>query len=113
MGTPDGKSAIELTDDSRAVPVSTTRNLSSLKSNSEDFGTNYIWRLVLSSIKAAFFSDKISFLLPCGPLAMLVDQLSQRHVRLYFIHIHIQISDILLILLLLFILSLYFFLYGI
>ncbi|XP_042754415.1 vacuolar cation/proton exchanger 3 [Lactuca sativa] len=79
MGTPDGKSAIELTDDSRAVPVSTTRNLSSLKSNSEDFGTNYIWRLVLSSIKAAFFSDKISFLLPCGPLAMLVDQLSQRH----------------------------------
>ncbi|KAI3708202.1 hypothetical protein L2E82_37348 [Cichorium intybus] len=80
MGSPDGKSAIELTDDSRAVPVSTTRNLASLKSSSEDFGTNYIWRIVFASIKTAFFSDKINFLLPCGPLAMLVDQLTQHHI---------------------------------
>ncbi|KAL4581464.1 hypothetical protein LXL04_017679 [Taraxacum kok-saghyz] len=81
MGSVDGigKSTMELSDDSRAVPVTTTRNLATLKSNSEDFGTNYIWRIVAGSIKTAFFSDKISFLLPCGPLAMLVDQLTERH----------------------------------
>ncbi|KVI02124.1 hypothetical protein Ccrd_019608, partial [Cynara cardunculus var. scolymus] len=63
---------IELHDDSRSVPVSTTRNLATLKGGSESFGTNCVWRIVLASIKTAFFSDKINLLLPCGPLAMLL-----------------------------------------
>ncbi|XP_024959778.1 vacuolar cation/proton exchanger 3-like isoform X1 [Cynara cardunculus var. scolymus] len=77
-GASEGKSMIELHDDSRSVPVSTTRNLATLKGGSESFGTNCVWRIVLASIKTAFFSDKINLLLPCGPLAMLVDQLSSR-----------------------------------
>lgn len=72
------KSMIELEDDSRAIPVSTTRNL--LKGGPESFGTNSAWNIMLASIKTAFFSDKLSLLLPCGPLAMLVDQLTHRPV---------------------------------
>ena len=76
---------IELHDDSRSVPVSTTRNLATLKASSENFGTNCAWRIVLASIKIAFFSDKINLLLPCGPLAMLIDQLTSRQVS-YFVN---------------------------
>ncbi|KAJ0935978.1 putative calcium/proton exchanger, sodium/calcium exchanger membrane region [Helianthus annuus] len=70
------KSMIELQDDSRAIPVATTRNLPSLKGGPELFGTNSAWSIMKASIKTAFFSDKINLLLPCGPLAMLVDQLT-------------------------------------
>ncbi|KAM0007843.1 putative calcium/proton exchanger, sodium/calcium exchanger membrane region [Helianthus debilis subsp. tardiflorus] len=72
------KSMIELQDDSRAIPVATTRNLPSLKGGAELFGTNSAWSIMKASIKTAFFSDKINLLLPCGPLAMLVDQLTHR-----------------------------------
>ncbi|KAJ0593246.1 putative calcium/proton exchanger, sodium/calcium exchanger membrane region [Helianthus annuus] len=72
------KSMIELQDDSRAIPVATTRNLPSLKGGPELFGTNSAWSIMKASIKTAFFSDKINLLLPCGPLAMLVDQLTHR-----------------------------------
>ncbi|KAJ0801499.1 putative calcium/proton exchanger, sodium/calcium exchanger membrane region [Helianthus annuus] len=72
------KSMIELQDDSRAIPVATTRNLSSLKGGPELFPTNSAWSIMKASIKTAFFSDKINLLLPCGPLAMLVDQLTHR-----------------------------------
>ncbi|KAK9077424.1 hypothetical protein SSX86_005761 [Deinandra increscens subsp. villosa] len=78
MKSSDVKSIIELQDDSRAIPVSTTRNLPFLKSGAEFFGTNSAWSIMLVSIKTAFFSDKINLLLPCGPLAMLVDQLTHR-----------------------------------
>nr|GEX47892.1 vacuolar cation/proton exchanger 3-like [Tanacetum cinerariifolium] len=72
----DIKSLIELQDDIRAIPVSTTKNLPSLKASSDNFGRNCVWRIMLASIKTTLFSDKINLLLPCGPLAMLVDQLT-------------------------------------
>ncbi|PWA80923.1 calcium/proton exchanger [Artemisia annua] len=72
----DVKSLIELQDDIRAIPVSTTKNLPSLKASSDNFGRNCVWRIMLASIKTTLFSDKINLLLPCGPLAMLVDQLT-------------------------------------
>ncbi|KAI3804882.1 hypothetical protein L1987_26748 [Smallanthus sonchifolius] len=78
MKSPNVKSMIELQDDSRAIPMSTTRNLSSLIGGPEIFATNSSWTIMLASIKTAFFSDKINLLLPCGPLAMLVDQSTHR-----------------------------------
>nr|XP_043630229.1 vacuolar cation/proton exchanger 3-like [Erigeron canadensis] len=72
----EGKSIIELQDANRAIPVSTTRTMPFLKVGSETFDSNRAWRIMLASIKIAFLSDKINLLLPCGPIAMLVDQLT-------------------------------------
>ncbi|KAF7142020.1 hypothetical protein RHSIM_Rhsim06G0181700 [Rhododendron simsii] len=40
---------------------------------SEDCGWKEIWNIVLSRTKVVFFSNKINLLVPCGPLAVLVD----------------------------------------
>ncbi|XP_028088197.1 vacuolar cation/proton exchanger 3-like isoform X1 [Camellia sinensis] len=39
----------------------------------EDSGWEHIWKIVLSRTKVVFFSNKINLLVPCGPLAILVD----------------------------------------
>lgn len=39
----------------------------------EDSGWEHIWKVVLSRTKVVFFSNKINLLVPCGPLAILVD----------------------------------------
>lgn len=86
MKSLEGKPIIELKDDSLAIPVSTTKSMPSLKRGSDIFGTNCLWRIMLLSVKTVFFSDKINLLLPCGPLAMLVNHLSHRQVS-YVINI--------------------------
>ncbi|KAI3755691.1 hypothetical protein L1987_55497 [Smallanthus sonchifolius] len=47
MKSPNVKSMIELQDDSRAIPVSTTRNLSSLIGGPEIFATNSSWTIII------------------------------------------------------------------
>ncbi|PWA76470.1 cation exchanger 6 [Artemisia annua] len=44
-----------------------------------------MWRRVIDSIKIAIFSDKINLLIPCGPLAMLVDHLTHHHGWVFFL----------------------------
>ncbi|XP_052177320.1 vacuolar cation/proton exchanger 3-like isoform X2 [Diospyros lotus] len=42
----------------------------------EDCGWKDIWNMVLSRTKVVFFSSKINLLVPCGPLAVMVDFLT-------------------------------------
>ncbi|GJT59266.1 hypothetical protein Tco_1002799 [Tanacetum coccineum] len=53
--------------------VLTKRSRFSMKEVGESFGRRDMWRRVMKSIKIALLSDKINLLIPCGPLAMLVD----------------------------------------
>ncbi|KAL6999805.1 Vacuolar cation/proton exchanger 5 [Sarracenia purpurea var. burkii] len=43
---------------------------------SEDWGWKDIWQIVLSRTKVVFLSNKINLLVPCGPVAVLVDLLT-------------------------------------
>ena len=63
--------------ESQSSWVSTKRNMLSLKGVSD---RKYIWSIMITSIKIAFFSDKINLLIPFGPLAMVVYKLTNQHV---------------------------------
>lgn len=43
---------------------------------SEDFASKSILSIIFRSIKIALFSNKLNLLIPCVPLAMLVDKLT-------------------------------------
>ncbi|GKC54799.1 vacuolar cation/proton exchanger 3-like protein [Tanacetum coccineum] len=80
MGSGEGKSSVELRDESVSNSVLTKRSMFSMKEVGESFGRREMWRRVMKSIKIALLSDKINLLIPCGPLAMLVDHLTNHHV---------------------------------
>lgn len=83
MGSIEGKSIIEpQAHESQTSWVSTKRNMLSLKGVSD---RKYIWSTVITSIKIAFFSDKINLLIPFGPLAMLVYKLTSQHGWIFFL----------------------------
>ncbi|XP_076924688.1 vacuolar cation/proton exchanger 3-like [Bidens hawaiensis] len=86
MESVEGKPIMEPHDEGHSGSVSTKRNMFSVKAVSENWGKMYIWRSrVLTSIKIAFLSDKISLLIPFGPLAILVDHLTDHHGWVFFL----------------------------
>lgn len=53
---------------------------------SENCGSQcFILRSIFRSIKIALFSNKLNFLVPCGPSAILVDKLTRNHVSSSFL----------------------------
>lgn len=83
MGSLEEKSIMEPQDhESQSSRVSTKRNMLSLKGVSN---RKYIWSIVITSIKIAFFSDKINLLIPFGPLAILVYKLTSQHGWVFFL----------------------------
>lgn len=85
MGSGEGKSSVELPDESVSGSVLTKRSMFSMKDVGESFGKREMWRSVMNSIKIAFLSDKINLLIPFGPLAMLVDHLTNHHGWVFFL----------------------------
>lgn len=85
MGSGEGKSSVELRDESVSGSVLTKRSMFSMKEVGESFGRREMWRRVMNSIKIAFLSDKINLLIPCGPLAMLVDLMTNHHGWVFFL----------------------------
>lgn len=79
------KSSVELRDESVSGSVLTKRSMFSMKEVGESFGRREMWRRVMNSIKIAFLSDKINLLIPCGPLAVLVDHLTNHHGWVFFL----------------------------
>lgn len=53
---------------------------------SEDCGWKEIGNIVLSRTKVVFFSNKINLLVPCGPLAVLVDLVTGHQVNCTFVY---------------------------
>ncbi|CAA0828015.1 Vacuolar cation/proton exchanger 5 [Striga hermonthica] len=56
----------------------------SFRDGQEHFGRKSILRSILRSIKIALFSNKLNLLIPCGPLAILVDKLTNHHLGWVF-----------------------------
>ncbi|CAK9165054.1 unnamed protein product [Ilex paraguariensis] len=86
MGALEGRSTLEFEDESLASPGPFSNKTSSLDAapnrfffddGSEDFGCRCICKSVLRSIAVVFFTNKLNLLLPCGPLAILVDKLTK------------------------------------
>nr|GEX85145.1 vacuolar cation/proton exchanger 3-like isoform X1 [Tanacetum cinerariifolium] len=85
MGSGEGKSSVELRDESVSNSVLTKRSMFLMKEVGESFGRREMWRRVMKSIRIALLSDKINLLIPCGPLAMLVDHLTNHHGWVFFL----------------------------
>ncbi|KAK6157114.1 hypothetical protein DH2020_011362 [Rehmannia glutinosa] len=92
MGSLAGKSTPELEDVHLVNPQPVGRKTSSLEitpqrsffgPGSEDFGCKCILSSTFRSIKIALFSNKLNLLVPCGPLAILVDKLTNHHLAFF------------------------------
>ncbi|KAL2466692.1 Vacuolar cation/proton exchanger 5 [Abeliophyllum distichum] len=94
MGSLDGRSVMELEDESLVSPRPMDRKTSSLdvvphrsffNVGTEEFGCKYILNSTLNSIKIVLFSSKLNLLASCGPLAIVVDKLTNHHGWVFFL----------------------------
>ncbi|KAI3457043.1 hypothetical protein Pfo_013706 [Paulownia fortunei] len=94
MGSLTGKSTLEPEDLPLGNPQPIGRKTSSLEitpqrsffgPGSEDFGCKCILSSIFHSIKIVLFSNKLNLLVPCGPLAILVDKLTNHHGWVFFL----------------------------
>lgn len=94
MGPLAGKSTLEREDLPLVNPQPIGRKTSSLEitpeshfcgPGSEDFGCKCVLSSIFRSIKIALFSNKLNLLVPCGPLAILVDKLTNQSVSYKFL----------------------------
>lgn len=80
---------LEFEDESLVSPRMIARKTSSLDAvphrsfnDAEEIGCKCILSRALNSIRIVLFSDKLNLLVPCGPIAILVDKLTSHHVSL-------------------------------
>ncbi|KAK3025515.1 hypothetical protein RJ639_042050, partial [Escallonia herrerae] len=94
MGSLEGKAVVDLQDESLVSPQLINRKTSSLDSapirsfhpaGSEEWGCLCIWSTIFKSIRVVFLSEKINLLIPCGPLAIVVDKLTSHHVHVHML----------------------------
>lgn len=93
--------SLELVDESlvspgpigRAKPsMDAAPNKSFYADGIEELNFKSISNIVIHSIKVVFFSDKINLLVPFGPLAILVDKLTNHHVSSKYLYSWASIS---------------------
>lgn len=95
-GTVPQMGSLELVDETLVSPATISRKTPSLDAapnrsfysdGTKELNLKSMWNGVLNSIKVVLFSDKINLLVPFGPVAILVDELTSHHVSckvLYF-----------------------------
>lgn len=90
----DGRSVMELEDENLVTSQPMDRKTCSLDVaprrsffgfGTEEFGCKYILNSTLNSIKIVLFSSKLNLLASCGPLAIIVDKLTNHHVSFNFV----------------------------
>ncbi|KAK4398223.1 Vacuolar cation/proton exchanger 5 [Sesamum angolense] len=88
MGPLTGKSTLDIEDLRLVSPQPIVGKTSSLETapprsffgpGTEDFGCKSKLSSIFRSTKIALFSNKLNLLIPCGPLAILVDKLTNHH----------------------------------
>lgn len=93
MGSLAGKTNLELEEMHLISPQSNDAKISSLEITPqrssiglapEDFGCKCLLSSIARSIKVTLLSNKLNLLLPCGPLAVAVDKLTNHHVSYEF-----------------------------
>ena len=87
MGSLEGRSVLELEDESLSSPRMISIKTSSLDAaprryfcDVEEISCRCILRRAFNSIRIVLLSDKLNILVLCGPLAILVDKLTSHHV---------------------------------
>ncbi|CAI9088995.1 OLC1v1023477C2 [Oldenlandia corymbosa var. corymbosa] len=92
MGSLDGRSVLEFEDESLFSPRTMSIKNSSLDAaphrsfyEAEEFGCKCIFSRTFNSIRRVMFSDKLNLLVPCGPLAIIVDTWTSHHVWVFFL----------------------------
>ncbi|KAL2245581.1 UNVERIFIED_CONTAM: Vacuolar cation/proton exchanger 5 [Sesamum indicum] len=94
MGSLAGKSTLDIEDLRLVSPQPIVGKTSSLEiapprsffsPGTEDFGCRSIPSCIFRSTKIALFSNKLNLLIPCGPLAILVDKLTNHHGWVFFL----------------------------
>jgi Ca2+:H+ antiporter len=97
MGALEGRSVFELEDENlispRRIDVKTSpRDAAPRRTfhdpGLEELGRKFILSRALKSIKIVLLSDKLNLLVPCGPLAILVENYTSHHVSLFLLLIH-------------------------
>ncbi|XP_027062625.2 vacuolar cation/proton exchanger 3-like [Coffea eugenioides] len=86
MGSLEGRSVLELEDESLSSPRMISIKTSSLDAaprryfcDVEEISCRCILRRAFNSIRIVLLSDKLNILVLCGPLAILVDKLTSHH----------------------------------
>ncbi|KAL0399605.1 UNVERIFIED_CONTAM: Vacuolar cation/proton exchanger 2 [Sesamum radiatum] len=94
MGSLAGKSTLDIEDLRLVSPQPIVGKTSSLEiapqrsflgPPTEDLGCKSILSSIFRSTKIALFSNKLNLLIPCGPLAILVDKLTNHHGWVFFL----------------------------
>ncbi|EYU34384.1 hypothetical protein ABFS82_13G052800 [Erythranthe guttata] len=94
MGSLAEKTTLEIEEMRLVSPQPIDRKISSLETSHprpisgaglQNFGCKCILSSIFRSIKIALFSNKLNLLLPCGPLAIVVDKLTNHHGWVFFL----------------------------
>ncbi|CAI9787677.1 unnamed protein product [Fraxinus pennsylvanica] len=94
MGSIDGRSVTKLEDQSLVSPQPMDRKTTALNVaphrsffdvGTQEFGRKHILNSTLNSIKIVLFSSKLNLLASCGPLAIVVDKLTNHHGWVFFL----------------------------
>lgn len=89
MGSLEGRAVLQLEDenhvdskhnDRRTSSMDATPQISVFNADTDDISCKCMWNNILRQMHIVLFSKKLNLLIPCGPLAMLVDTLTDHHV---------------------------------
>ncbi|WMV39516.1 hypothetical protein MTR67_032901 [Solanum verrucosum] len=89
MGSLEGRAVLQLEDenlvdskhnDRRTSSMDATPQISVFDTDTDDVSCKCMWNSILRQMHIVLFSKKLNLLIPCGPLAMLVDTLTDHHV---------------------------------
>lgn len=89
MGSLEGRAVLQLEDenlvdskhnDKKTSSMDATPQISVFDADTDGVSCKCIWNSILRQMHIVLFSNKLNLLIPCGPLAMLVDMLTDHHV---------------------------------
>lgn len=92
MGSFVGTAVLELENENtvavnqKMLSVDDSPRISSFYTRLDDLSYKYVLNGVVSSIKLVFLSKKLNLLVPCGPLAVIVDLFTNHHVSCGFLY---------------------------
>ncbi|XP_031113770.1 vacuolar cation/proton exchanger 3-like isoform X1 [Ipomoea triloba] len=91
MGSFVGTAVLELENENtvavnqKMLSVDDSPRISSFYTRLDDLSYKYVLNGVVSSIKLVFLSKKLNLLVPCGPLAVIVDLFTNHHGWIFFL----------------------------
>lgn len=93
MGSLEGRAVLQLEDenldskhnDRRTSSMDATPQISVFDADKDDVSVKCMWNNILQQMHIVLFSKKLNLLIPCGPLAMLVDTLTDHNGWIFFL----------------------------